>query len=125
MFEPMGMLQVHEVEMNWPDLEAVALNADADSVKFDAAKRGRYSIGMLTARCQIVCMMECRVRLHGCWALFPSHLSLIVTAGDMTVFLAPEALVEGRRGRELIDTLRANNMLAMLVVDEAHNVYTQ
>lgn len=75
MFEPMEILQVHEVEMNWPDLEAVALNADADSVKFDAAKRGRYSISMLTARCQIVCMMECRVRLHGCWALFPSHLS--------------------------------------------------
>ena len=47
-----------------------------------------------------------------------------MTAG-ITVFLAPEALVEDRRGRDLIDTLRANNMLGMLVVDEAHNVYTQ
>lgn len=56
---------------------------------------------------------------------FVSLSSFTVTSGDMTVFLAPEALVEGRRGRELIDTLRANNMLAMLVVDEAHNVYTQ
>jgi hypothetical protein len=121
----MGLLQVHEVEKNWPDLKAVALNADADSAKFEAAKRGRYSIGMLTARCQILRVMECRVSLYGWWFLVPSYPSFTVIAGCITVFLAPEALVEGGRGREVIDTLRANNMLATLVVDEAHNVYTQ
>lgn len=59
---PMGVLQVHEVEKNCPDLTAVALNADADSAQFDAAERGRYSLGILTAHCQLLSAMECRVR---------------------------------------------------------------